>query len=137
MLSRSLVVVGLLAASVLAAPAGLASHADGCQPEHATPDLALRDLAVFHEPTAAVWDEAPSPLDLHSPSAVLVYLETNGLEGIQRDDVLVDNDTCGHGPDRLVLAGGCSQILVVSTADDPGVSIEEMRCPLALAGPWS
>ncbi len=135
MLARSLVVVGLLATSVLAAPAGLASHTDGCQPEHATPDTTIRDLAVFLEPTVLEWDEAPATLDAHSPTAVLVYRETNGLDGIQRDDVLVDNDTCGHGSDQLVLATGCSQILGVSTGDDPGVAVEEMRCPLALPGP--
>lgn len=78
-----------------------------CVLEHTAP-LIKGAFAVFPEESrVGIGDETTIPADERPPTAVLVYEETNGADGIQRDDPFEQDRHCGHGPDHLVAGAGC------------------------------
>ncbi len=113
------VVATFLAATVLVAAPGAATHEEGdgipCSVEESDPFI-RGPLAVFLERSWVIVHGSPpaDPAPRNAPTAVLVYQDTNGVDGIQRNDALRKDEPCGHGRDRLLAAGGCAATLAVS-----------------------
>lgn len=114
---RLLAACTLVASVALAAAPASATHdkRDGipCALEDSDP-LVRGPYNVFLEEVRAVVEQPPAgTVDVGAPTAVLVYQETNGVEGIQRDDTFEQDEDCFHGSDRLIVAAGCSHTLEV------------------------
>lgn len=82
----------LATALVTAAAPAVANHeASDCIPTASEPALALPGGGVF--PVGQ--DEGPSVVRV----GAYVYLEANGLDGLQRADDFATDEACGHGGD--------------------------------------
>lgn len=101
---------------LLAATPASATHdrRDGipCALEESHPRI-KGPLNVFLEPTRLVASTSTpaGTLSPGAPTAVVVYEETNGVEGIQRDDPFEHDEHCYHGADRLITGLGCARTL--------------------------
>lgn len=100
-------------ALVLPALAGttVASHEEGDCEVTSSPTLvdAGGFALVSHEVEATVAGQGPGPL----LGGAGLYLEDNGLPGIQRADAFNEDENCGHGPDVKLVAAGCQGSVTV------------------------
>lgn len=84
--------MALATALVTAAAPAVATHeTSDCTPTASEPALALPGGGVF--PVGQ--DEGPSVVRV----GAYVYVEANGLDGLQRADDFATDEACGHGAD--------------------------------------
>lgn len=126
------VVAASLFSMALLTPAGLATHVGSdCRVTSSPPTEEEGGVAIFAIAGTFTVFNGPSRTDVPTPGGGLVYIETNGLPGIQRSDGLQEDETCGHGPD-LGLGAGC--IVDGYVLISPGIAgeVDPGGCAVAL-----
>lgn len=90
---RGALLPAILATALVAAAApAVASHeTSDCTPTASEPDLALPEAGVF----TVGQEGGPSVAQV----GAYVYLEANGVDGLQRADDFATDEACGHGGD--------------------------------------